>query len=243
VREAGGIFRETLTRRQFMTERSCARFESEMRRRMKSKRHGRLCFYVPHDCQQTRRFGGSNFSQYHRFAWENRARAAREARRSDMLLKQPNENPAGESARQRERNEKEGQPAQPVIGQHSALPKDECAKGQAESRSGGRSADRRYPIFLDPGPASGRSVDRGRAAKLGAMEIFQYSPTGLRALENADHQNTIMFRPPKSHTVSSRLLIILVIVTFFAFQVVRFSFAAHDQRAFFVKRATGHARA
>ena len=89
--------------------------------------------------------------------------------------------------------------------------------------------------FLDPGPAFGRSVDRGRAAKLGAMEIFQYSPTGLRALENADHQNTIMFRPPKSHTVSSRLLIILVIVTFFAFQVVRFSFAAHDQRAFLSK--------
>ena len=78
---------------------------------------------------------------------------------------------------------------------------------------------------------------------MSAMETFQYSATRLRALENADHQNAIVFRPPKSHTVSSRLLIILVIVTFFAFQVVRFSFAAHDQRAFFVKRATGHARA
>src|SRR5207237_10382518 len=95
-REAGRISRETLTRRQFMTERSCARFESEMRRRMKSKRHGRLCFHVPHDRQRTRRFGGSNLSQDHRFAWENRARAAGEARRSDMLLKQPDENPAGE---------------------------------------------------------------------------------------------------------------------------------------------------
>ncbi|PYJ68256.1 MAG: hypothetical protein DME75_13475 [Verrucomicrobia bacterium] len=68
---------------------------------------------------------------------------------------------------------------------------------------------------------------------MSAMETFQYSATRLRALENADHQNAIVFRPPKSHTVSSRLLIILVIVTFFAFQVVRFSFARSRQAGFF----------
>src|SRR5438128_10877760 len=71
------------------------------------------------------------------------------------------------------------------------------------------------------------------------MEIFQYSPTGLRALENADHKNAIMFRPPKSHTVSNRLLIILVIVTFFAFQVVRFSFARSGPAGFFLLKGRG----
>jgi hypothetical protein len=60
-------------------------------------------------------------------------------------------------------------------------------------------------MFLDPRPASGRSVDRGGAAKPSAMEIFEHSPTGLRALENADHQNAIAILPPKSHTQPYRI--------------------------------------
>ena len=38
--KAGRLFHETLTRRQFMTERSCGRFDRERRRRIKTERHG-----------------------------------------------------------------------------------------------------------------------------------------------------------------------------------------------------------
>ncbi len=65
---------------------------------MKSKRHGRLCLHVPHDRQQARCFAGFDFSQDHRFIRQDHARAPRQARRSDMLLEQPDENPAGQSA-------------------------------------------------------------------------------------------------------------------------------------------------
>jgi hypothetical protein len=37
------------------------------------------------------------------------------------------------------------------------------------------------------------------------MEIFERNPTGLRALENADHQNAIAILPPKSHTQPYRI--------------------------------------
>src|SRR6266480_1801517 len=113
-----------------------------------------------------------------------------------MPVNQPDENPSAESARQRKRGQQQRQHARSVIGQNSALPKDECPDRQG----GGRSADRRDTIFLDPRPAFGRSVDRGDAAKPGPMEILQYGPTDPLALENADHQNAMAILPPKSHT-------------------------------------------
>ena len=60
-------------------------------------------------------------------------------------------------------------------------------------------------MFLDALPAFGRSVDRSDTAKPSAMEIFEHSPTGLRALENADHQNAIAILPLKSHTQPYRI--------------------------------------
>src|SRR5215470_7819600 len=117
-----------------------------------------------------------------------------------MLPKRPGENPSAESARQSERCQQQAQRAEPVICQNSALPKAECPDGQADDRGGDRSADRRDAIFLDPRPASGRSMDCSRAAKPGPMEILQHGPTGPPTLENADHQNVVIaLLPPKSH--------------------------------------------
>jgi hypothetical protein len=119
-----------------------------------------------------------------------------------MLMKQPDENPSAESARQCKCGQQQRQRARSVIRQNSALPKDECPDGQGDGGGCGGSADRRDAIFLDPRPAFGQSVDCGDAAKPGPMEILQYGPTDPRALENADHQNAIAILPPKSHTRS-----------------------------------------
>src|SRR6266404_2435476 len=94
-----------------------------------------------------------------------------------MLVKRPDEKPSAESARQRKGGQRQRQHARSVIRQNSALPKDECPNGQGDDRGGGRSADRRHAIFLDPQPVFGRSVDCGDAAKAGSMEILQYGPT------------------------------------------------------------------
>jgi hypothetical protein len=122
-----------------------------------------------------------------------------------MLVERPDENPSAESARQRKGGQQQRQHARSVIRQNSALPKDECPDGQGDGRGGGRSADRRHAIFLDPRPAFGRSVHRGDAAKPGSMEILQYGPTNPPALENADHQNAIAILSPKSHTQPYRI--------------------------------------
>ena len=45
--KASRLFHETLTRRQFMTERSCGRFDRERWRRIKTERHGRFGFHAP----------------------------------------------------------------------------------------------------------------------------------------------------------------------------------------------------
>jgi hypothetical protein len=42
-------------------------------------------------------------------------------------------------------------------------------------------------MFFDPQSPFGRSVNRYSAAKPSAMEILQYGPTGIHALENTDH--------------------------------------------------------
>ena len=78
------------------------------------------------------------------------------------------------------------------------------AKPKAEAAAAPPIAE--IAIFLDPRPASGRSVDCGGAAKPRPMEILQHSPTGLRALENADHQNVVIaLLPPKSHSQRYRI--------------------------------------
>src|SRR6266496_93711 len=182
-----------------MTERSCGRFDRERWRRIKTERHGRLGFHVPQNRQHARGFAGFDFSYNHRFIRQDRARESGQASRVDMLPKQLDENPASDRTRQRERSEQQSQPGWPVIGQHSAFPEDKCAKGKTKNRNGGRSADRRNPMFLDPLSAFGRSVDRGGAAKPSAMELLQYRPPGFHALENADDQNVIALLPPKSH--------------------------------------------
>jgi hypothetical protein len=123
-----------------------------------------------------------------------------------MLPEQPDQNPSAENARQRERCQQQRQHARPVICQNSALPKDECPYGQANNRGGGRAANRRDAIFLNPRPASGQSVDCGRTAKPSPMEILQHGPTNPRTLENADHQNIVIaLLSPKSHSQLYRI--------------------------------------
>jgi hypothetical protein len=48
-------------------------------------------------------------------------------------------------------------------------------------------------------------VDGNGPAKSRPTEILQHTPTGLRALENADHQDAIAILPRKSHAQSYRL--------------------------------------
>jgi hypothetical protein len=204
-REARRIFHETLTRRQFMTERSCAQFGWKRRRRMKSKRHGRFCFHISQNHEHTRRFAGFDLGHHKRFVRQDRARAPGHAHLRDMLPKQPDENPSAETAHQCERGQQQRQHPRPGIRQNSTLPRDEFPDGEAQGRGGGRSTNWRDAIFLNPRLAAVRSVDCSDAAKPGPIKILQYSPTGPRALENANHQNAIAILPPKPHTQPYRI--------------------------------------
>src|SRR6476659_10977636 len=114
-----------------MTERSCGRFDRERWGRIKTERHGRLGFHVPQNRQRARGFTSFDFSQDDRFIWQDRVRESGEARRVDMLPKQSDENPAGDRASKRERNERQSYPGGPIVPQYSAGPKDKCAKNDA----------------------------------------------------------------------------------------------------------------
>ena len=50
-----------------------------------------------------------------------------------MLPKQLDENPAGDRTSERERSERQSYPGGPIIAQHSARPKDKCAKNDAKN--------------------------------------------------------------------------------------------------------------
>src|SRR2546429_9810211 len=65
--EASRIFHETLTRRQFMTEWLCGRFNRERRRRIKAERYRRLGLDVPKNRERARSFAGFDFSGFDRF--------------------------------------------------------------------------------------------------------------------------------------------------------------------------------
>jgi hypothetical protein len=71
---------------------------------MKSKRHGRLCFHVPQNRQHTRRFAGFDLGHDHHFIRQDRTRASGQVRSFDVLVEQPEKNPAGHSASRRERS-------------------------------------------------------------------------------------------------------------------------------------------
>src|SRR5437870_117102 len=92
--EASRIFHETLTRRQFMTEWLCGRFNRERRRRIKAERYRRLGLDVPKNRERARGFAGFYFSEDDRFIRQDRAREFGQAPRIDMLPKQLDENPA-----------------------------------------------------------------------------------------------------------------------------------------------------
>jgi hypothetical protein len=89
-----------------------------------------------------------------------------------MLPKQLDENPARDCTSKGERSQRPSYPGGPIAPQHSAGPKDKCAKNDANDQGGSRPADRRNPMFFDPLPAFGRSVDRRGPTKPSAIEIL-----------------------------------------------------------------------
>jgi hypothetical protein len=115
---------------------------------MKSKRDGRLCFHIPQNRQQARRFGGFNFSQHHRFTWQDRACAADEARIVNVPLTQSNKEPPGQSANHHESSQKQRNLDWPVVGDHFVFPKNDGANGDSEGRSGDRCANRRDAMLI-----------------------------------------------------------------------------------------------
>src|SRR4029077_11633238 len=127
------LFHETLTRRQFMTVRSCGRFDRERKRRVETEGHGRLRVHAPQNRHEPRGFARLDYSEDDRFIRQERVRESGEARRIDILPKQLDENPAGDRTSARERSEWQSSPGGPVIPQHSARPKNKCAKNDAKN--------------------------------------------------------------------------------------------------------------